>query len=44
MKYLQTKPQNENMNKKDYDFYFTVIKKRDEKEEENMINMTILLC
>ena len=32
MKFLQTKPQVKNMNIKYYDLYYTVIKKRDEKE------------
>ena len=32
MKYLQTKPQVENMNINYYDLYYTVIKNRDEKE------------
>ena len=35
MKFLQTKPQVKNMNKKDYDLYYTVFKNRDEKEIEH---------
>ena len=38
MKISQIKPQIENMNFKYYDFYFTVINKKDEKETVNNKN------
>ena len=35
MKFLQTKPQVKNMNNNYYDLYYTVIKNRDHKNEDN---------
>ena len=35
MKFLETKPQVKNMNNNFYDFYYTVIKNRNEKENVN---------
>ena len=35
MKFLQTKPQVKNMNINYYDLYYTVIKTRDDKNENN---------
>ena len=47
-KFLQTKPQIKNMNIKNYDLYYTVIKNRDEKEivndqNEKKMRMIILI-
>ena len=42
MKFLQTKPQNKNMNIKNYDLFYTVTQNRDEKEidvDENVFDI-----